>query len=210
MPTRGEPENARSRRTRTALLAATRAILEETGFEALTMSAVAERAGVTRRSVYLHFPSTSALVDALFGYVAEEEDLADSVAKIWAAPDPVAALHTWARHLAEYHPRVLAVDRAIDQVRRHDDAAATHYQRVQTAKRDNCARIIGWLHDEGRLAKPWTAQSATDMMNALATSNVVESLIVERKWSRRRFARHFAALLESTFVNAEGTPDVDA
>lgn len=200
MPTRGEPENARSRRTRAALLRATRTILEEEGFEALTMSAVAERAGVTRRSVYLHFASTSELIDALFEYVAEEEDLAGSLQKVWAAPEPAAALHAWALHLAHYHPRVIAVDRAVHRVRRHDAAAATHYRHVQDAKRDNCARIIRWLHDEGRLARPWTVQSATDMMNALATSDVIETLIIENKWSQRKFAQHFATLLESTFV----------
>ncbi|HSO53579.1 MAG TPA: TetR family transcriptional regulator, partial [Actinomycetes bacterium] len=39
------PQNARSRRTRAALLAAARSLLEEQGAEALTMAAVAERAG---------------------------------------------------------------------------------------------------------------------------------------------------------------------
>ncbi len=52
------------------MLAATRQILEEEGFEALTMAAIAERAGVTRRSAYLHFASRAEVVDALFAYVA--------------------------------------------------------------------------------------------------------------------------------------------
>ena len=70
MRTITEPTNARSRRTRTALLASTRAILEEQGFEALTMTAVADRAGVTRRAVYMHFASRAELLGALFDYVA--------------------------------------------------------------------------------------------------------------------------------------------
>lgn len=40
-----EPRNARSRRTRTALLAAAQALLEERGTESLTIAAVTERAG---------------------------------------------------------------------------------------------------------------------------------------------------------------------
>ncbi|MBO0827772.1 MAG: TetR/AcrR family transcriptional regulator [Streptosporangiales bacterium] len=195
-----EPENARSRRTREALLAAARAILEEEGFDALAMGRVAERAGVTRRSVYLHFASPADLVDALFDYVADVEDLDGSVARVWAAGDAVAALRAWAVHLAEYHLRVLAVDRAVDRVRRRDSAAAAHHRRVLAAKRGNCRRIVTWLHDEGRLAEPWTVPSATDMMNVLASSDVVEGLLVDRRWSRRRFAEHLAVLLESTFV----------
>jgi AcrR family transcriptional regulator len=68
MPRIKDPPNTRGRRTRNALLAATRALLEEEGFESLTMSAVAERAGA-RPSVYLHFPSRAEFVAALFGYV---------------------------------------------------------------------------------------------------------------------------------------------
>src|SRR5919204_5147604 len=91
------PANARSRRTRTALLAAARAVLEERGFPQLTMAAVAERAGVTRRAVYLHFTSRSDLVGALFEYVAETEGLAAAVQPVRAAPDAVAALDAWAQ-----------------------------------------------------------------------------------------------------------------
>src|SRR4051812_19182540 len=91
-----EPTNARSRRTRTALLAAAHAILEEQGFEALTMTAVADRAGVTRRAVYMHFPRRAELVGAIFDHVAEAEGLAESLERVWAAPDAVSALDEWA------------------------------------------------------------------------------------------------------------------
>src|SRR5690348_7972752 len=93
-----QPRNARSRRTAQALLASARALLEEQGFEAMTMAAVADRAGVTRRSVYLHFPSRVALLAALFDYVKDTEGFARSVAPVWNAPDAATALHEWAAH----------------------------------------------------------------------------------------------------------------
>src|SRR5262249_48073780 len=64
-----DPANARSRRTKTALLDAARAVIEAAGFGALTMARVAEQAGVTRRAAYLHFPSRTDLVTALFDHV---------------------------------------------------------------------------------------------------------------------------------------------
>ncbi len=91
-----EPTNARSRRTRAALLAAAHTILEEQGFEALTMSAVADRAGVTRRAVYMHFTARAELVGALFDHVAAVEGLAESLRGVWEAPDAVSALDQWA------------------------------------------------------------------------------------------------------------------
>ena len=61
-----EPQNVRSRGTRDALLNATRQIIEEDGYDKLTMATVAARAGVTRRAVYLHFTSRAELVSTLY------------------------------------------------------------------------------------------------------------------------------------------------
>jgi AcrR family transcriptional regulator len=194
------PANARSRRTRAALLEATHAILKEQGFEALTMTAVAERAGVTRRALYMHFPTRSALVGELFDYVAQVEGLAASLKHVWTAPDAVSALDEWARHLARYHPRLLTVDRAVQRVWRDDPDAAAHRARVVKAKLSNCRRLANWLAEEGRLAPGWTIASATDMLFALIASDVIEALIVDRRWSRARLAEHLALLFRSTFV----------
>lgn len=193
MPRINDPPNARGRRTRNALLAATRALLEEEGFESLTMSAVAERAGVTRRSVYLHFPSRAELVGALFDYVAETEGLHASVAEVWRAPDSVAALEAWAAHLARYHTRVLPVDRAMSQV--PDPDAVAHRARVSSAKLANCRRLAERLHNEGRLASPWTVDTAADMISALSTSDVIETLTSNSGWSNRQLASRLGALL---------------
>jgi len=199
-----EPTNARSRRTRTALLAAAHAILKDEGFEGLTFTAVAERAGVTRRTVYLHFPHRIDLVGELFEYIAGVEGLAESMQRVWTAPDAVSALQEWARHLARYHPRMLAVDRAVQRVWRVDPEAAAHRQKVVAAKLANCRRLAEWLDEEGRLALGWTRESATDMLFALISSDMIEALIADRRWSRKRLAEQLGLLFRSTFVHAPG------
>jgi AcrR family transcriptional regulator len=52
------------RRTRERIVKATRALHEEVGPAATTITAVAERAGVQRLTVYRHFPDDAALVGA--------------------------------------------------------------------------------------------------------------------------------------------------
>ncbi|MBX6354535.1 MAG: TetR/AcrR family transcriptional regulator [Micromonosporaceae bacterium] len=199
----GEPANARSRRTRAALLDAARHILEQEGFEALTMTAVADRAGVTRRAAYMHFATRGELVAALFDHIAEAEGLTDSVRRVWQAPDSAAALDEWAAHLARYHPRLLAVDRALQRVWRHDPDAAAHRERVVAERLANCRRLARRLADEGRLRPPWTVATAADMLYALISSDVVEALLTDRNWSRRRLAEALALLLRSTFLSDE-------
>lgn len=195
-----DPQNLRSRRTRAQLLAAMRTLLEERGFEALTMGEVAERAGVCRRTVYLHFASRGDMVRHLFDYVAEQEGLDESQRSVREAPDAVTALREWARHLARYHPQVLAVDRAVQQVRRVDPDAASHYRTVVERQRTMARTLATRLREEGRLAEQWTVDSATDMIWALTSSEVIERLVVERRWSRRKLADHLGLVLRSALV----------
>jgi len=195
-----EPQNARSRRTCGALLAAARELLEEQGFESVTMAAVAARAGVSRRAVYLHFSSRAELLTAVFSYLGEREDIAGSLRRVWEAPDAVAALEEWAWHLARVHPRILAVARAADRVRRSDPDAAAFWDRSMGNWQAGCRQLVAWLEREGRLAPPWTVDTAADMLWALMSFDVLEGLLVDRHWSPERYAEHLAVLFRSTFV----------
>lgn len=195
-----EPTNARSRRTRAALLDAAQAILEAEGFEALTMTAVAERAGVTRPAAYMHFASRADLVSALFDHIAAAEGLEGSLDAVWQAPDAAGALDEWAAHIARYHPRLLAVDRALQRVWRSDADAGAHRERVVAEKLRNCRRLADRLAEEDRLAAGWSAASAADMLFALVSSDLIEALLEDRRWSRRRLGKHLAMLFRSTFM----------
>ena len=197
---RAAPTNIRSRRTRAALLSAARALLEEGGFDALTIGAVAERAGVSRRAVYLHFASPSALIGALFDYVAETEGLQESLRRVREAPDAVTALDEWARHEASYHVRIMAVTRAVERAGRDDPDAAVWRQRIFDYQRADCRLLAQRLSDDRRLAPGWTVATAADMLWALIATEVLERLLVDRRWSPRRYAKLYSQLLHSAFV----------
>lgn len=195
-----EPANARSRRTRDALLRSARAILENEGFHALTMGEVASRAGVSRGAVYLHFSSRSDLVAALFAHVAQQQGLAESLQRVWDAPDAVAALDEWAAHLARYHPGMISVDRAITQFEREDPDAAQHRRRVSAAQRSGCQRLVQRLQDEDRLAEPWTVEDATDMLYALISTDMIERLTAHCGWATDQLADGLAVVFRATFT----------
>jgi AcrR family transcriptional regulator len=164
------------------------------------MAAVAEGAGVTRRAVYLHFPSRADLVAALFDYVTEEEHLADSLSDVWSSPDSVAALDAWAHHIARFHTRVMTVTRAVEQVHRTDPDAAAHRDRYLQEQLAACTRLASWLESEGRLAPGWSNQVASEMLWALISVEMFERLIIERHWSNGRLAKYLSQLLQSAFT----------
>jgi AcrR family transcriptional regulator len=116
----GEPQNARSRRTRAALLDGARRLLEDEGSGALTMERVAAEAGVSRRSAYLHVASRGELLLALLEHTDATEGLAESLRPVAEAASVPARIDAWARHVASYHRRILPVVRAVDAARRAD------------------------------------------------------------------------------------------
>ncbi|CAM5528537.1 TetR/AcrR family transcriptional regulator OS=Streptomyces alboniger OX=132473 GN=CP975_15365 PE=4 SV=1 [Streptomyces alboniger] len=102
------PKQDRSRATRQRLLEAAVSCLAEHGWAGSTVSAVAERAGVSRGAAQHHFPTREDLFTAAVEYVAEQrstalralpaQDRASVVAALvdlYTGPLFRAALHLW-------------------------------------------------------------------------------------------------------------------
>ncbi|WP_173097956.1 TetR/AcrR family transcriptional regulator [Actinomadura verrucosospora] len=195
-----EPRNARSRRSRAALLRAARELVEEHGMAATTMAAVAERAGVSRRAVYLHFASRAELISELFDYVNEVEDIEGRFAPVSDAPDAVTALDRFARRHAEFMRRVLAVSRAVEREAGDDPDAERHWATAMYWRYETNRALMERLDREGVLAPGWTVDTATDMLLALISNSVSETLLVNRGWTAEQAGEHMALLLRSAFV----------
>lgn len=195
-----EPRNARSRRTRAALLSAARRLIEEQGFAATTLTAIAQQAGVTPRALYLHFSSRGELLAALHSDLGEREELATSLQKVWDSLDAASALDEWARHVARAHPRILAISRAVEYDRRGDQDAAEIWSLTMNRWSMGARRLAQWLADEHRLAAPWTVDTAADMIWALMSFDFLERLTVDKGWSRDAFAEHYSLLVRRTFL----------
>jgi AcrR family transcriptional regulator len=112
--------------TRERLLAAAQALIEEGGYGAAPVLAVAERAGVASGTLYRHFPSKADLFLEVFRSVCEGEERAMHAAADQAGPRAVdrlqAVLTTFARR-ALSNPRLAwallaePVDRRVDAER---------------------------------------------------------------------------------------------
>ncbi|MGH8878536.1 MAG: TetR/AcrR family transcriptional regulator, partial [Stackebrandtia sp.] len=172
----GQPHNARGRRTRLALLEAIHQIVEFEGFDALTMSEVASRAGVSRRAVYLHFNSRADMIPALHDCVVEVLGLEDSLMRVWDTPDPVAALDEWAAHLARVHIEAMGVDRTVRAAMHHDQEVAAYREGVMTRQMRNCRMLIENLDAAGELAPHWTVDTGAEMLWSLISTDMLEAL----------------------------------
>jgi AcrR family transcriptional regulator len=195
-----EPQNRRSRRTRAAVLDAAWQLLSEGGAEQTTMGAVAQRAGVSRRALYLHFASRAELLLALHGHIDRALDLETSVQPIHDAPDAAAGLDAFVAHLARYHPRILAVDLALLRVADADPDVAAVVARGERLWLETCRGISQRLADEGRLAAPWTVDTAADLLWSCMFPETLERLTVARAWPAERYEELLGVMLRRTLV----------
>jgi AcrR family transcriptional regulator len=186
----------------TAILDAAWHQLEEQGGGGLTMGQVARRAGVTRRGLYLHFASRAELVLALHDHLNQALDLASSLGPVLDAPDAVAALDAFAEHLARFHRKILSINRAVVHGRHADPDFAASYDQGIEAWLGTCRWITQRLATEGRLAEPWTSETAADMLLALMRDEFVETLAVERGWPEDQHVELLATLFRRTFLRS--------
>jgi AcrR family transcriptional regulator len=196
------PQNERSRRTRAALLDATWQLLEELGPGGVTMSAVADRAGVSRRAVYLHFSSRGELLLALHAHVDERLDLAGSARRVFEAPDAVTAIEAFVALLAEFHPKFRKIDTALLAARDTDPDVAALIEQGTQIWLDGCRLISQRLEDEGRLAQPWTVETAADLMWHLMFPEILERLTEDRQWPIDQYRELLVVMLKRTLVTA--------
>lgn len=199
-----EPGNERGRRTRAAILDATWDLLETAGAEGTTMTAVAERAGITRRALYLHFRSRAELLGALHAHVDERLDLAGSTGAIARAPDAVAALREFAEHLARFHSRIARVDAALLRAADADPEAARLVGDGAAMWHEACHALAGRLLREGVLADPWTTETAADLLWSFMFPETLTRLTEQRGWSQDRYAHLLGVILVRTLVTGAG------
>lgn len=196
----GEPQNARGRRTRAALLQAIFEIVESHGFEGLTMNAVADRAGVSRRAVYLHFRSRAELIPALHEYAVEHLGLEDSLERVYAQPTPEAMLDEWAVHLTRVNLRAKGVHRAIRNTRYSDPEVEAYRRGVAERQRRNCRVVIDAIVHAERLSPEWTEDDAVDMLWSLIATDMMETLADDCDWDTGKVAERLGLLLRRTFL----------
>ena len=185
-----------SSRTSDRILAAARALLEEDGDAAPSMSAIARRAGISRQALYLHVPDRTALLLALVADVDEREDLQVGLAAMRAATDGASELRAWLEMQAWRNPRIAPLGRALDDARHEDAASAAAWRNRADQRLRGATSIVGRLRREGLVHRSWAASEATALVWELASFRVWDDLVNDAGLPPDRYVEivHCAAL----------------
>lgn len=170
----------------------------------IRMADIAKRAGVSRRSLYVHFGSRTGLLVAMVQHYDARGILQDLIAWVLEAPTPLEALDAVVHLHAEYSPVAYPVARVLMLGRHGDEALRAAWDDRMEARREVYRSVVRGLQREGLLAPGWDVRTATDTMWALTSWQVWEQLVVDRGWSKGRYRRHLATVLRRALTRPPG------
>jgi AcrR family transcriptional regulator len=184
-----------SRNSRERILDAALALVTRRGDAAATMAEIAAAARVSRQAVYLHFSDRAVLMLALVRHADVKGGLAEELRKIRDAPDALAALREMVALQARMNPKIWAVARSLEAVRRTDKAAERGWQDRLQHRLEGARQLIARLQQEGRLRPGLDPAAAADLLWSVTSLRTWEDLVLERKWGPRRYEQHVHSLM---------------
>jgi AcrR family transcriptional regulator len=186
--------------TREAILDAAARLVGERGL-GVTLEAVADAAGLSRQTVYVHFGSRTGLLIAMVQHMDESGTLHDLVQRVFDARTALDGLDAAVTVHAEYHPVAYPVARVLMAARHDDEAMRAAWEERMASRRNLYHGVVERLHRDGLLMSRWDVETATDIVWGLTSWQLWEALVVDRGWSKDDYLRHLRTVLRRTLVD---------
>jgi AcrR family transcriptional regulator len=204
---------ARTRRTRTAVVEAARRLFLERGYVATTMEAISELADTPQPTVYRLFSSKLGILKALLDVSIAGDDEAVAMAdrpqvrSLVANPDPRDTLTGFAALVGGLMVRTGPVHAVLEEAARSDRGAAAVLAEIARQRHDGQRRVTRSLARAGALRTGLKERDAADIVHALASPEVYRLLVTDRGWSGERYEQWLASILIDQLLPATTTGD---
>ena len=198
---RSELRAAQAQQTRRSIVAAATRLFVGAGYGATTIDAVAEAAGVSRKTVFTAVGGKLDLLKLALDWAVAGDDqavaLSDRAAiRRWMdQADPRQVLDGLAGMLAEIGARVGALYGALEVAAGIDPAARELAEELQRRRLDDARKVVGPLRDMKALATDITYQEAVDLVWLAMDPALFDRLVRVRRWSTSRFKEWLASTL---------------
>ena len=193
-----------ARRNRLAVLEAARSRFIAEGFAATTMSDIAADAGVSVESVYKMFGTKSGLLKPIFDITIAGDDEPtpmaerESIVQIIEEPDVMRKIDLYVALLQRTRPRTGPVNVLIRDAAGADAVAADTFRATRGEYLTAMTMAAENLHSTGRLKT--TKNETRDILWTVCSPEVFELLVLERKWSLRRYGAFVASTLKNALL----------
>lgn len=199
-----------ARRTRRQIVAAAGELFAERGYAATTVDAIAERAGVSRKTVFTAVGGKPVLIKLAYDWaiVGDDEEVPlverERVKKMRQETDPSRVMEAYARHFVEVVVRVAPLYLALRNAADADAEARALFEEVRAERMRGMRMFAEQLARIGGLRAGLTVRRANDLMFFYIDPSHYELLVITRGWSLAAFREWF---LSSTRLHLLGMAD---
>jgi AcrR family transcriptional regulator len=200
-PYEGAARQARTRRTRAAVVEAARGLFAERGYAATTIEAISDRSDTPQATVYRLFSSKLGILKALLDVSVGGDDEAvamldrSQVRALLSDEDPKNQLAGFAALVREVTARVGPVHRILADAARSDQDAALLLAEIARQRHEGQRRIARSLARSGALRPGLQERDAADIIHALASPEVYGLLVFGRGWTGERHEQWLKSIL---------------
>ena len=192
--------------TRELILDAAQALFERDGYAATSMAAIAAKAGVSLKTVYLAFETKSGLLRAIWHRVlrGQRDDVPVGeqswFRQVLDEPDPVRQLHLNAHNSRAVKERAGAIMEVIHAAAPGDADIGALWGRIQAEFHANQRSVVESLNAKGALRPDLDVDGAADILWTLNHPTVYRLLADDRGWTPDRFERWLAEVFCSELL----------
>lgn len=193
----------KARRTRVTILIAATELFLERGYAATSVAAIAVRAGVTPRTVFLNFASKRALLQEAIGAALVGDDGPESVRErdwfsqtVGAAGADSPAL--FARFTTALHERSAALLEVAEAAAAADPEVAYQRDQGRRNRRADLRRVAEAMAIKS--SPDIDVETITDLLYTLGSSAVYAQVVFQCGWTPQRFERWLAATLTAALT----------
>jgi AcrR family transcriptional regulator len=185
-PTREEA----ARQTRRRIVSAARGLFVERGYAGTTIDAVAEAAGVSRRTVFVSVGSKVELLKTAWDWAVAGDDEPVPVAErphiqaARAVTDPPELVRLWVVQVLGVADRVAPLEQVLVRAVDADAEAADLRERIEAERRAGAGMFVAHLASVGGLREGVTVEEAGDICWILMNPLLQRRLRGERGWAR--------------------------
>lgn len=199
---------AAAARNRQAVLAASRELLLRQGYQATTIRAVAETAGVSPELIYKAFGSKQGLMKAVYDTVIAGDDepvpigQRPVIRQIWATADPHEKVRAYAAFVTDLMRRIGTMAAVLAEA---DPEVAQVRTVTENERLEGVRAFAGHLAAAGWLADADPGRAADECW-ALTSPSIYLQLTGARQWSDAAYQEWLARMLAATLLRTGPGP----
>jgi AcrR family transcriptional regulator len=206
-PQKGAAPQARTRRTRAAVVEAARLLFLERGYAATTIEAISDSSDTPQATVYRLFSSKLGILKAVLDVSVVGDDQAvamldrPQVRALLSDREPKNQLAGFAGLVCQLMARVAPVHHILIDAARSDEGASSLLGEIARQRHEGQQRVARSLARSKALRPGLRERDAADIIHALASPEVYGLLVLDRGWSSERYERWLTAILTDQLLS---------